>query len=89
MIYDRGPYLLPPIAVEFFECQKCNSYIGGIFGKGPLLKYKSENAKQCIHHWEKTTASKFEEEVRSHFQIDLQKDEWFQRIKSSNLSEER
>ncbi|MBM9579561.1 hypothetical protein JWG45_20660 [Leptospira sp. 201903070] len=90
LIYDRGPYyLLPPITVEFYECEKCNSYVGGIFGKGPLLKYKSESAKRCIHHWEKTTASRFEEEVRSHFQIDLQKDEWFQKIKNSSVSEER
>ncbi|TGK30028.1 hypothetical protein EHQ05_03445 [Leptospira yasudae] len=87
LLYDKGPhYFLPPIAVEYYQCDKCKSYIGGIFGKGPLFRYKSEQAKRCIHSWEEIDADLFQQKIHVDHQVDLSKNDQFQRIQKTTLN---
>ncbi|TGM53457.1 hypothetical protein [Leptospira adleri] len=78
--YDRGPYLFPPIDVEYFTCNRCNSYFGGIMGKGPTKSFKSEAAKKCIHRWEKIEAKNFSKNVELYYQEDLNSDPLFRKL---------
>jgi hypothetical protein len=73
--YDRPVYgYLPPIALQYFTCDKCGSYDGGIYGKGPLKHYRSAEAKKCIHQWEEISEKEFAVGVSKHFNIDWSKE---------------
>lgn len=41
----------------FFECSKCQSLYGGIFGRNqPMLSYESSNPVTCRHDWQRLPA---------------------------------
>ncbi len=61
---------LPPIIQEYYKCKKCNSFDGGIYGKGPLKSFRSEKANKCIHKWGKIKIEEFAQGVNEHFSID-------------------
>jgi hypothetical protein len=73
--YDKPVYgFFPPIAAQYFKCTKCNSYDGGIYGKGPLKHYRAIDAKKCIHQWQEISMSDFAIGVNKDFNIDWSKD---------------
>lgn len=47
------------IYVAYYQCTKCKSLCGGIFGKGPTEK--SIIDKECIHQWNAITKDRFDE----------------------------
>ena len=48
-------------AVEeaFFDCPKCGSLSGGVFGKGLTRNFRSRTAECCVHHWERVPEQEF------------------------------
>ena len=87
--YNRPVYtFLPPIKLEFHKCFRCNSYDGGVYGKGPLEHFRTENAKQCKHKWQEISKEQFITGVKSDFNVDLAKNSspiW--QIENENLHE--
>jgi len=65
--WGRG---LPPIAVEFYECAKCGSLLGGILGKGPTKRWRAEGAARCRHRWSALSAEAFRAEASARFGVD-------------------
>jgi len=59
--------LFPPIAQEYYACSTCRSLHGGIYGKGPTMWVKAENADQCRHSWTMITLAEFQERAASEF----------------------
>lgn len=57
-IKNQMPYY-GGIYVAYYECVKCKSLCGGIFGKGPTQK--SIMDKECIHDWNALTKDRFDE----------------------------
>ena len=58
--YDRPVYTIPPpCTIEHHKCFLCESYVGGVFGKGPLENFRSNKAKRCIHDWQEITKADF------------------------------
>lgn len=57
-IKNKTPYY-GGIHVAYYECTKCESLYGGIFGKGPTQK--SITDKECIHSWNALTGDNFNE----------------------------
>ena len=49
------------IYIAYYQCTKCESLYGGIFGKGPLKK-KIYN-ESCIHNWQAMYGTEFEEKI--------------------------
>ena len=47
------------IEMAFFKCEKCRSIEGGIYGKGPFKSFHSEDAKTCVHNWQKVSRKEF------------------------------
>ncbi|HLD35855.1 MAG TPA: hypothetical protein VJC37_03965 [Planctomycetota bacterium] len=80
--YDQPVYgLLPPIACQYFKCDKCNSYDGGIYGKGPLNHYSSAKAKKCVHQWREIAIQDFAIGISKDFNVDWSKETpWWQRL---------
>lgn len=80
--YDQPVFTyFPPIDQLYFKCEKCGSYDGGIYGKGPLNHYRSEKAKKCHHDWKPITDEQFAIEVNERFNIDWNKEiPFFQRL---------
>lgn len=62
--------ILPPIAEEFYECSKCGSYDGGIYGKGPLKHYRTPQAEDCRHDWIQISRGDFATRVSRYFGVD-------------------
>lgn len=60
------------MAVEeaYFSCAKCGSLVGGIFGKGPIRKYDSDNASRCVHDWQRTSRIEFQALTTDRFGVD-------------------
>ena len=50
------------IYVAYYECTKCKSVYGGIFGKGPTQK--SIIDKECIHKWIALPKDNFDEKYQ-------------------------
>ena len=72
---DRGPYpVLPPIANEYFSCEKCKSLDGGIYGKGPRESFRSSSAKWCVHDWRRIDRTEFKQAGAERFGIDWSKE---------------
>ena len=72
--YNRPVYtFMPPISLEFHKCFRCNSYDGGVYGKGPCEHFRSEKAKRCKHKWQQISKEAFITGVRSDFNVDLAK----------------
>lgn len=51
---------MPPIAEEYYACDKCGSLHGGIYGKGPLASFASATATRCRHSWRPITRPEFQ-----------------------------
>lgn len=51
---------LPPIAVHYYRCTRCDSLAGGISGKGPWKSRHAAQAKQCRHAWQSISAESFQ-----------------------------
>jgi hypothetical protein len=52
----------PPTGVidhAYFYCEKCDSLIGGVFGKGPVKHFDGPNKRKCVHTWKKITKTEF------------------------------
>lgn len=70
--FNRPVYtFLPPIRLEFHQCPLCNSFDGGIYGKGPLEHFRSEGAKVCVHNWKKISKGDFFAGIKREFNKDL------------------
>ena len=62
------PYTsLPPIVEEYYECSKCESLHGGIYGKGPTESFKARGAEDCYHSWSKIERSEFQQLAAQRF----------------------
>ena len=87
--YDQPVYtFFPPIDLLYYKCDKCSSYDGGIYGKGPLMHYRSENAKTCHHDWKQITEETFAIEVHEKFDVDWSKEiPFFQRLNKYVMQE--
>lgn len=69
--YDQPVYkLAPPIAREYYTCAKCNSFDGGIYGKGPLHHFRSNAAAHCHHDWRQIDYFHFLTGVNAQFGIE-------------------
>lgn len=61
----RHPHgFLPPIAEEYYVCEKCGSLHGGIYGKGPLASFESSGGAQCWHRWHQITKGEFQAKAK-------------------------
>lgn len=47
------------IEMAFFQCEKCRSLEGGIYGKGPFKSLRSPDAKTCVHDWQAIDKAEF------------------------------
>jgi hypothetical protein len=64
----RQPHaFLPPIAEEYFVCDKCGSLHGGIYGKGPLASFETASAASCRHRWRKISKIEFQARAQRDF----------------------
>ena len=73
---DRGPHdeLLPPIVQEYWACSKCGSLDGGIYGKGPLVHFRTQHGATCVHKWVRITREDFLHRASSEFGKDWTKE---------------
>jgi hypothetical protein len=70
----RPPHaILPPIAEEYFVCQKCGSLHGGIYGKGPLVSFATSDAAECWHRWHLVRKAAFQMLASDRFPADWAK----------------
>lgn len=78
--YNQPVYrILPPVTLEYYKCTLCQSYDGGIYGKGPLKHYRSPESKSCIHKWSKVPRSIFFPEVSHKFNVHWEEEgQWWQ-----------
>lgn len=68
---NRPPYsFLPPIAEEYFRCEKCGSLDGGIYGKGPLMHPRTSTGDECVHDWKLISRVQFKEVATASFGVD-------------------
>jgi hypothetical protein len=69
---DRGPHAgeLPPIAHEYHVCDKCGSLDGGIYGKGPHKRMRSESGNWCVHRWRSISRAEFKVRASEQFGVD-------------------
>ena len=45
--------------MDYFKCEKCHAMEGGIYGKGPLKRYRTSTSRGCRHNWERISRSEF------------------------------
>jgi hypothetical protein len=70
----RPPHaVLPPIAEEYFACDKCGSLHGGIYGKGPLASFATPGAAQCWHRWQPISRADFQQRAARDFPAEWEK----------------
>ena len=64
-IYKHGMPNQSPWSVgiyeAYYECSKCNSLAGGIFGKGPTERLTLD--KKCIHDWQAVYKEDFKTKI--------------------------
>ena len=64
---------MPPIAEEYYACEKCDSLHGGIYGKGPLANYATKEAPSCWHDWKPVSKTEFQTKAAEDFPSDWAK----------------
>jgi len=72
---DQGPYnfwTMPVAAHEYYACDKCGSLDGGIYGKGPHKRLRSESGHWCVHRWHELSRAEFKQRAADQFGVD-----WF------------
>jgi hypothetical protein len=56
-------------------CDKCGSLDGGIYGKGPHKRLRSEPGAWCVHRWRLISHGEFKQQATVRFGVD-----WSQEI---------
>ena len=75
---NKRPYAsLPPIAHEYYECEKCSSLDGGIYGKGPTRTFRTIGGQFCIHTWNEIERRQFKRLASERFSVDWSKEPFF------------
>jgi hypothetical protein len=70
----RHPHaFLPPIAEEYYICEKCGSLHGGIYGKGPLASFETKEAAACWHRWHQVSKAEFQKKAEGAFPAEWSK----------------
>lgn len=48
-------------AVEqsYFNCTKCGSLSGGVYGRGATQDFRSRGAERCVHNWDRVSEQEF------------------------------
>jgi hypothetical protein len=68
---DRGPHgAFPPIAEEYYACEKCDSLDGGTYGKGPNRRFRTETGGWCVHRWQPIDRAEFRRQAAERFGTD-------------------
>jgi hypothetical protein len=65
---------LPAIQESYSVCPHCGSLDGGIYGKGPTKQLRTENGKDCVHHWQPITKKEFLDLGVTSFKIEWSKE---------------
>lgn len=69
---DRGPHdgPFPPIAHEYHVCDKCGSLDGGVYGKGPHKRFRTDAGGWCAHDWRPIDRAEFKQQAAERFGVD-------------------
>src|SRR6476469_9099772 len=74
----RHPHgFLPPIAEEYYRCEKCGSLHGGIYGKGPLASFATKAAASCWHRWSRISKTEFQKQAAADFPAAWAQTAWY------------
>ncbi len=74
----RPPHaFLPPIAEEYYVCEKCDSLHGGIYGKGPLASFSTSSGSKCWHRWHQIPRAEFQRLASDRFPAEWEKTGWY------------
>ena len=74
---DLGPHdgPFPPITHEYHFCDKCGSLDGGVYGKGPHKRFRTDAGGWCVHDWQPIDRAEFKLQAAERFGMD-----WSQEI---------
>ena len=65
------------IGEAFHHCEKCNSMIGGIHGKGPTKSFEGEGCEKCVHEWIEVDSETFRSTAAELYGIDWDSEQAF------------
>lgn len=65
------------IGEAFHYCEKCDSLIGGIHGKGPTKSFEGNRNAECVHEWKEIDGETFRSTATTLYGVDWDAEDAF------------